>query len=93
MRGRIERRGLSGLSVLGTYQVSRSRYRTHPDAPVRLLPGAAITGATMREVFAAIDAGNLDDADELLGDALAEGYGMGRAIEWHEVDALDFRIR
>src|SRR5215472_13865737 len=39
-RARMEARGLSSMSAQGEYMVSRSRYRTRPQYPVRTLPGS-----------------------------------------------------
>lgn len=99
-RARIVRRGLSGLSVQGFYQVSRSRYRTNRAAPVRILPGNAISGSAMRDVFAEVDAGDLAGADELLSGALAEGYGMSgpasgepASLTFQQVESLEYVVR
>jgi hypothetical protein len=91
-RQRIERRGLSGMKVQGRYRVSRSRYETHPDAPVRIMGGSRIPGAAMREFFSAMDEGDVSRADELLGGALAEAYGMGQPMDWERVDEIDYRV-
>jgi hypothetical protein len=92
-RERISARGLSGMRVQGRYRVSRSVYETHPDAPARILPGSAVSGAEMREVFDALDQGDADRADELLGAALSRGYGASNELHWQRVDDLDYTIR
>jgi len=89
-RKRIERRGLSGMNVQGTYHVStpRNRYRARRDFPVRFDQGR-ITGAQMREVFAASSPA---EAEQLLNDALSEAYIGASGLEFDEVESLDFSI-
>jgi hypothetical protein len=92
-REQIEARGLRNMRVTGEYRVSRSRYRARPGAPVRIGPGAdRISGATMRDVFTALDEGREDDAERVLNDALADAYGApGLRIE--SVDDLNYTVR
>jgi DNA-binding transcriptional MerR regulator len=93
MRDRITSRGLSGMRVQGRYQISKSVYETHPDAPVRLLEDSHISGATMREFYDALAEGDEAAAEEILAGALGEGYGVGEGMSWERVDELDYRIR
>ena len=91
-RAQIEARGLRGLTVTGEYRVSRSRYRARGNAPVRIMGDNRITGATMREVFSALDRGDADAAEAQLNDALADAYGApGLSIE--SVDSLTYTVR
>lgn len=92
-RERIGRRGLSGLTVQGRYRVSKSVYETHPDSPARILPGNAIPGSVMRDVFDAADRGDVDGANEQLEQALSEAYGASNPLQWERVDDLDYRVR
>jgi hypothetical protein len=87
-RKSIERRGLSRMNVSGTYRISNSRYQARKDFPVRFVTGK-ITGAQMREVFAAADRGDDDEAEELLNEALAEAYGAP-GLYFEDVDGIDF---
>jgi hypothetical protein len=92
-REQIEARGLGGMQVTGEYRVSRSRYRARANAPVRIGPGAdRISGATMRDVFAALDEGRADDAEARLNDALADAYGTPD-LEIQSVDSLSYTVR
>lgn len=91
VRDRIERRGLSGLTVTGTYRISRNRYKAGPGAPARLMPGNKISGAVMRGYFAAIDQGDVGQADEILNQALAAGY-EAPGMHFEDVDEVHFDI-
>lgn len=88
----IGRRGIRNMTVTGTYRVSKSRYKATASAPVRIMNGGdKISPAQMREVFAAVDAGDMDAADALLNEALAELYeAPGLVME--DVDSLDWSI-
>lgn len=88
---RIERRGISDMTVQGIYRISKNRYRATPSAPVRIMPGNKITPAQMRGVFAAVNAGDLDAADDLLNEALAEAY-EAHGLVMEDVDSLDWSI-
>jgi len=92
-RDRIGRRGLSELKVQGRYRVSKSVYETHPDAPVKIMDGEHIPGATMREVFALEDAGDPAAANELLEQALSEAYGVGEGLSFERADSAEYTIR
>lgn len=91
VRERMERRGLSGLTVTGQYRISKSRYKAGPGAPARLMPGNKIAPAVMRGYFAAIDQGDDDQADEILNQALAEGY-EAPGMHFEDVDDVHFDI-
>ena len=100
VRERMERRGLAGMSVTGTYMVSKSRYKAGPGYPVRFgtrdngNPVAGtnrITAAQMRGYFAAIDQGDQQAADDLLNDALAQAYGAD-GLHFEDVDEVHFDI-
>jgi hypothetical protein len=92
-REQIEARGLRNMQVTGEYRVSRSRYRSRAGAPVRIGPGRdRISGATMRDVFTALDEGRADDAERVLNDALGDAYGApGLRVE--SVDSLSYTVR
>lgn len=95
-RQRIERRGLSGMRVEGTYRISRSRYKARQDYPVRFGQGEKlgtdrITPAQMREVFGALDRGELADAEQMFNDALGEAYGAP-GLSFEEIDDIDYEI-
>jgi hypothetical protein len=93
-RARMERRGVGSLSAQGEYQVSKSRYRTRRQFPVKTLDGNRISAATMRQYFAALDRGDADRADQLLNEALGAGYGMfgGSEVRFTDADSVDFTI-
>lgn len=91
LRERMERRGLSGLTVTGQYRISKSTYKAGPGAPARLMPGNKIAPAVMRGYFAAIDQGDAEQADEILNQALAEGY-EAPGMHFEDVDGIDFQI-
>jgi hypothetical protein len=91
VRERIERRGLSGLTVTGTYKISKNTYKAGPGSPARLLPGNKISPTVMRGYFAAIDQGDDGQADDILNQALAEGYGAAD-MHFEDVDDVHFDI-
>lgn len=90
-RERIEKRGISRMSVQGTYRVSRFRGKTGPTSAVRILEGSKIRPAQMREVFGNLDAGDIDAADAALNDALAEAYGAP-GLSMEDVDSLEWGV-
>ena len=87
----IGRRGIRNMTVTGIYRISENRYKAMPGAPVRIMPGNKITPAQMRAVFAAVDAGDMDAADDLLNEALAEAYEADGLV-MEDVDSLDWSI-
>ena len=89
-RARMERRGLASMSAQGEYMVSRSRYRTRPQYPVRTLPGNKISAADMRAYFEALDRGAQDEADQILNAALGGGYQAPTSFT--DADSVDFTI-
>jgi hypothetical protein len=90
-RQRIERRGIGSMTATGPYRVSENRYKATPSSPVRIMPGNKITPAQMRDVFGAVDSGDMDAADQLLNDALAGAYeAPGLAME--DIDSLEWGI-
>ena len=91
VRERIERRGLQGLTVTGTYRISKNRYKAGPGAPARLMPGNKISAAVMRGYFGALDQGDDDQADEILNQALAAGY-EAPGMHFEDVDDVHFDI-
>jgi hypothetical protein len=91
IRERIERRGLSGMTVTGTYQISKSRYKAGPGSPVRIMPGNKIKPAQMRDYFSALDQGDAGAADALLNQALADAYGAS-GLSFEDVDEVHFDI-
>lgn len=88
---RIEKRGIRHMAVTGTYRVSKSRYKARPGSAVRIMEGNKITPAQMRGVFAAVGAGDLDAADVLLNEALAEAY-EAPGLEMEDVESLEWGI-
>jgi DNA-binding transcriptional MerR regulator len=91
IRERMERRGVSGLTVTGIYRISKSRYKAGPGSPVRIMPGNKIKPAQMRDYFSAIDQGDEDAADELLNQSIAEAY-EAPGLHFEDVDDLHFDI-
>lgn len=90
-RRRIEKRGISNMTATGPYRISKNRYRAGPAAPVRIMEGNKITPAQMRDVFSAVDSGDIDAADQLLNDALAEAYeAPGLVME--DIDSLEWGV-
>jgi Homeodomain-like domain len=89
-RARMERRGLSALSVTGIYRISKNKYKATPGAPVRVMPGNKITAAQMREYFGALDAGDAEAADQILNDALGEAYEA--PTDFEDAEGVDFTI-
>jgi len=91
LRARIERDGLKGLTVTGRYRISKTKGQAGPGSAIRVMPGNKITGAQMREVFAALDRGDRVAADEALNEALAEAYeAPGMHVE--DAESLGFEI-
>jgi hypothetical protein len=90
-RQRIERRGIRKMEVTGRYRISKSRYRAGRGAPVRVLEGNKITPAQMRTVFAAVDAGDMEQADAALNQALAAAYDAP-GLEMEDVESLDWGV-
>lgn len=91
IRQRMETRGLSGLTVTGTYRISKNRYKAGPGAPARLMGDNKISPATMRGYFAAIDQGDAGQADEIINQALADGY-EAPGMHFEDVDEVHFDI-
>jgi hypothetical protein len=90
-RDRIERRGIRSMTVQGTYRISRMRGKTGAASAVRTMPGSKIAPAQMRDVFAQVDAGDLDAADAALNEALAEAY-EAPGLSMEDVDSLEWGI-
>jgi transposase-like protein len=91
IRARMERRGLSGMEVTGTYKISKTTYRAGPGSPVRIMPGNKISPAQMRGYFSALDQGDAAAADALLTQALADAYEVP-SLTFEDVDDVHFDI-
>lgn len=102
LRQRIERGGLKGMKVTGQYRVSVRSYKAGRQSPLRFgsirgnpVPRVTgtnqITGEQMREVFAAIDAGDQAAADAALNKALGEAYGAP-GLEVEDAESVEFDI-
>lgn len=88
-RAKMERGGLKGLTVTGTYVISKTRAKAGRGSPVQVLPGSKITGAQMSIVFDALDRGDRAEADEALNQALADAYGAP-GLHMEDVEGLSF---
>lgn len=99
LRARIERGGLKGMNVTGQYRISRRSHKAGKGAPIRfgskgdqfVMGTNRITGAQMREVFSALDRGDVDQADAALNQALAEAYGAP-GLEVEDAESVQFDI-
>ena len=90
-RKRIEQRGLRKMEALGKYVISKTRGQAGPGAPAKLMGTNKISPASMRDYFAAVDQGDEAAADEILNDALAEGY-EAPGLHFTDVTGLEFGI-
>lgn len=99
LRKRIERGGLKGMNVTGQYRISRRSHKAGKGAPIRfgsrgdqfVMGTNKITGAQMREVFAALDSGDIEQADAALNQSLAEAYGTP-GLEVEDAETVEFDI-
>ena len=90
-RERAAKRGFGPVTIGGTYQVSNYRpQRTGPGSRFRT---DEIPPAKVREILALADAGDVAAAEDVLSQAIADGYGITQPVTWEDVDSATFDAR